>query len=88
METDDERMWDAIPLPLLIKGRGRGSAAPLDQSGHRGRRESRPTRCPNQQRPGFPPPTPATLGHMASKQNRGDGRGDRSPPRDRGARTP
>ena len=82
METDDERMWDTIPLPLLIKGRGRGSAAPLDQSGHRGRRESRPTRCSNQQRPGFPPrhsrPAPAAY-HLQgmgdtwrANRNRGD----------------
>ena len=50
------------PFPLFIKGRGWGSAAPLDQSRHRRRRESGPTRCPNQRRPGFPPPPLATPG--------------------------
>jgi hypothetical protein len=33
-KVDDERMWNAIPLPILIKRRDRGSAAPLNQSGH------------------------------------------------------
>ena len=28
-EEEDERMRDAIPLPLFIKDRGWGSAAPL-----------------------------------------------------------
>ena len=65
METDDERMWDAIPLPLLIKERGQGSAALLGQSDHQGRRELGPTHCPNQRRPGFPPPSPTTcMGDM------------------------
>ena len=81
-ERDDERLWEAIPLPLLIKGRGRDSAAPLSQSDHRGRRESRPTRCPNQQRPVSPPrhsrPAP-TANHLQgmedtwrANRNRGD----------------
>jgi hypothetical protein len=60
-KVDDERVWNAVPLPILIKRRDRGSAAPLDKSGHQRHRESRPTRCPNQRRPGFPPPPPATL---------------------------
>ena len=59
-KMDAGRTWDDIPLPLLIKRRGRGSAAPLGQSSHRRRRESGPTRCPSQRRPGFPPPSPAT----------------------------
>ena len=62
---DTEGMWDDAPSPLLIKGRGRGSAAPLNQSCHRRRGESEPSRCPNQPWPGFPPPTPATcMGDM------------------------
>ena len=48
------------PPPLLIKGRSWGSFAPLDQFGHRGRRESGLARYPNQRWPGFPPPPPAT----------------------------
>src|SRR3990170_7738206 len=81
MGMDDERMWDAVPLPLLIKGRGRGSAAPLGQSGHRGRRESRPTRCPNQRWPSFPPPPPAT--HMGDmwRASRIEGTGEATVPR-------
>ena len=80
MEADDERMWDAIPLPLIIKGRGWGSAAPLDQSGHRGRRESRPTRCPNQRRPGFPPPPPATCMGDTWRASRIEGTGEATVP--------
>ena len=81
METDDERMWDDIPLPFLIKRRGRGSAAPLDQSGHRGRRESGPTRCPNQRRPGFPPPQLATCMKDAWRASRVERTGEATVPR-------
>ena len=75
MEADDGRMWDAIPLPLLIKGRGRGSAAPLAQSGHRGCRGIKTAPLPQSATARFPASTACHLhgGHMASKQNRGDG---------------
>ena len=67
-------------LPLFIKGRGRGSAAPLDQSGHRGRRESGPTRCPNRRRPGFPPPPPATCMRDMWRASRIEGTGEATVP--------
>ena len=63
-------------LPLLIKGRGRGSAAPLNQSNHRGRRESGPTRRSNQRRPGFPPPPPATCMGDTWQASRIEGMGE------------
>ena len=68
------------PPPLLIKGRSRGSAAPLDQSGHQGRRESRPTLCPNQRRPGFPPPPPATCMGDTWRASRIEGTGEATVP--------
>ena len=78
---DAEKMWDGIPLPLLIKGWGRGSAAPLGQSSHRRRRESGPTRCPNQRRPGFPPPPPATCMEGVWRASRIEGTGEATVPR-------
>ena len=48
------------PFPHFIRRRGQGSAAPLGQSSHQRRRESGPTRCPNQQWLSFPPPPLAT----------------------------
>ena len=77
-------------LPLLIKGQGRDSAAPLRQSSHWRRRESGSTRCPNQRRPGFPPQSPATRIEDAWRASRieGTGEDDRSLPRDHGAWAP
>jgi hypothetical protein len=74
-KVDNERMWDAIPLPILIKRLDRGSAAPLNQSGHQRHRESRPTRCPNQRRPIFPPPPPATLRAWRTRGKRAESEG-------------
>ena len=64
------------PFPLLIKGQGRGSAAPLDQSRHQRRRESRLTAAPTSDGPvsrlhRLPPE--AHEGRVANMQNRGDG---------------
>ena len=81
-EADGERLRSAVPPPLLIKGRGRGSAAPLNQSGHQEREESRPTRGSNQQRPGFPPrhsrpaPTAYHLQGMGDTWRENRNRGD------------
>ena len=80
-KMDAGRTWDDIPLPLLIKGRGRGSAAPLSQSSHRRHRESGPTRLPNQRRPGFPPPSPATCMEDAWRASRIERTGEATVPR-------
>ena len=69
-----------FPFPLFIKGQGRGSAAPLGQSSHRGRRESRPTHYPNQRRPDFPPPPPATCMGDTWRASRIEGMGEATVP--------
>ena len=69
------------PPPPFIKGRDQGSAAPLNQSGRRGRRESEPTRCSNQRRPGFPPPPPATCMEDAWRASRIERTGEATVPR-------
>src|SRR3954463_15165744 len=89
-EAEEERRWSAdfrCPRPLLIKGRSGGSAAPLSQSKRRkGRRRGPPPHFdPHRPGPLPPPPRPQVLGdHVAGAQSRSDGRGDPSPPRDRG----
>ena len=68
------------PPPLLIKEQSRGSAAPRDQSGHRGHRELGPARCPNQQRPGFLPPPPATCMRGTWRASSIEGTGEAAAP--------
>ncbi len=72
-EDEERRRWESAgfraPLPLFIKERGGGSAAPLSESRHGKGRESGPTRS---RRPSFPlhRPLPQTHGgRVAGVQN-------------------